>query len=83
MLKCVSRSYDSYFYYYYFKDESGKCFFWKTKSAKLENAAYNEGRFLKPFNVVEWKLKDKNREVKFYNNEAYQKIVVEKWKLVE
>ena len=53
MLKCVSWSYDSYFYYYYFNDEENNCYYWKTKSAKLQNACYNNGQFLKPFEVTE------------------------------
>ena len=51
MLKCVSWSYDAYFYYYYFKDEENNCYYWKTKSAKLQKACYNNGQFLKPFEV--------------------------------
>ena len=83
MLKCVSWSYDAYFYYYYFKDEENNCYYWKTKSAKLQNACHNNGQFLKPFEVTKWNIKAVNNEYKFYNNEWYKEIVVEEWKLIE
>ena len=83
MLKCVSWSYDSYFYYYYFKDENDNCYFWKTKSAKLRMACQNNGRFLKPFKVTKWHIKEANRNIKSYNGEQYSEIVVEEWKLKE
>ena len=81
MLKCISWSYDAYFYYYYFKDEENNCYYWKTKSAKLQNACQNNGQFLKPFEVTEWNIKAVNNEHKFYNNEWYKEIVVEEWKI--
>lgn len=81
MLRCVSWSYDAYFYYYYFKDEENNCYYWKTKSAKLQNACQNNGPFLKPFEVVEWNVKKVNNEHKFYNDEWYKEIVVDKWEL--
>lgn len=83
LLKCVSWSYDAYFYYYYFKDENNNCYFWKTKSAKLNNACYNNGQFLKPFEVIKWSIKESNRKIKSYNDEQYSEIVVEEWKLID
>lgn len=62
MLKCIDKSCNPTYYYYYFKDENNNYYFWKTKSNKFEVAAYNEGRFLKPFKVIEWKLKTKKME---------------------
>lgn len=47
MLKCIDKSCNPIYYYYYFKDENNNYYFWKTKSNKLEVAAYNEGRFFK------------------------------------
>jgi len=83
MLKCIDKSCNPIYYYYYFKDENNNYYFWKTKSDKLEVAAYNEGRFLKPFKVIEWKLKTKNGEWRFYNNRQYQEIVVTKWEVLK
>ena len=83
MIKCVSGSYDTYFYDHYFKDEEKNCYYWKTKSAKLQNACQNNGQFLKPFEVTKWNIKAVNNEYKFYNNEWYKEIVVEEWKLIE
>ena len=81
MLKCVSWSYDAYFYYYYFKDEENNCYYWKTKSAKLQKACYNKRKFLKPFEVTEWNIKAANNAPKSHHNEWYKEIVVEEWKL--
>lgn len=67
------------YHYYYFADDNGKLYYWKSSNSDVYNNCVQNGRLF-GINALEYETK-KNGKKLFHNGKSFNEIKVSKWKI--